>query len=177
MSARTNRMRGAPAAAIAVALLAGASPAAAQDGPTIATRYADVATRAAVTTTKAREAPKVLQNRAILTLRRAEALSRSLSLVAPGAFPTCETTLRVYAVGSRGVARGAALIRSARGRFTGPTRRAKVRQGRARIDTGIARLKTGLVDAGVCWAEIYARTVPLPAPPGGSPEGPGPPPR
>ena len=171
-----RRVRG-PAVALSVALLAAAAPAVAQDGPTIATRYADVARRAAVTTTKAAEAPKPLQNRAILTLRRAEALSRSLSLVAPGAFPACEATLGAYAIGSRGVARGAALIRSARVRFRGATRRAKVRQGRARIGTGIAWLNAGLVDAGVCWAQIYVRTVPLPAPPTGPPEGPGPPAR
>jgi hypothetical protein len=176
MSAPTNRMRTLQRAAIAVALLAGAAPAAAQDGPTIASRYADVANRAAVMTTKSAEAPKALQARAVLTLRRAQALSRSLSLVAPGAFPACETSLGAYAAGSRGVSRGAALIRSARTRFSGATRKAKVRQGRARIGTGIARLNTGLVEAGVCWAQIYARTIQLPAPPVDTPDGQGPPP-
>lgn len=177
MTQRSNRTGRAWAAPIVIALVATTAPAAAQDGPTIAARYADVATRAAVVTTKANEAPKPLQNRAILTLRRAEALSRSLALVAPDAYPACERTLRSYAGGSRGVARGAALIRSARAHLNGAGRRIKVREGRSRIDAGIVRLNTGLVDAGTCWAQIYAPAIPLPAPPSGSPDGSGPPPR
>lgn len=171
----SRRARG--LAVLVAALCAGtlaltAVPAGAQDTATLVTRYERVIRPAGVLAAKDGERARLLQARAVRTLRASRALLRTFLSVAPGAYPACGFSLGRISTGSFRVSQGASLVRSA-SRRTGSARRARVRSGRARIRAGIVGVENGLAETGACRAQLYAQGAPaLPAPGTGSPEGP-----
>ena len=154
-----------------MALLGTAGVGTAQDVATLSAGYEKVVAPAGVLTTKATEAARPLQARAVRSMRASKALLGTFNTVAPGVYPSCAVSLARIRAGAFGVSQGASLVRSASRLTGGAARRARARFGRSRVKAGILRVESGLALSGACRAELFAQTAPPLPPPG--PTGPG----